>query len=224
MPRPRKSKKRSYRRRRTLAIQTQPMINKSQKVILDYVDQMSIDAGTGVVGAYRFRANGMYDPRFETGGHQPRGYDQWMAFYDHYTVIGSRITVTAFSNSNASTSAAAGYIGIMISDSSIAVAGETIDYVMEQGKSVWKPYTENDGARGVVTCSRTFSAKKFFGCTNVLDREDLKGSTTSDPNEQATFHVWQAPVTGAANPTEVYFTVKIRYIAVLTEPKQLSQS
>ena len=39
---------------------------------------------------FQVRANGLYDPQVSTGGHQPRGFDEFMTTYDMYTVHGSR--------------------------------------------------------------------------------------------------------------------------------------
>ncbi|HIA02129.1 MAG TPA: hypothetical protein EYN66_09490, partial [Myxococcales bacterium] len=49
--------------------------------------------GTAVL-QYRFRANGMFDPQVPLGGHQPRGFDEFMDAYDMFTVLGSKISVS----------------------------------------------------------------------------------------------------------------------------------
>ena len=89
---------------------------KSKKVRLRYVQTFSLDApGSGIATRY-FRANGMFDPDASVGGHQPLYFDQYMAGYDHYTVIGSKIKVTP---SNASTADIVPvYYGVIIDDDS----------------------------------------------------------------------------------------------------------
>ena len=46
-----------------------------------------------------FQANSCYDPDFSGSGHQPMGFDQWMALYSRYRVHASTIRVTTINKS-----------------------------------------------------------------------------------------------------------------------------
>lgn len=60
---------------------------------LRYHTNVVLSSGAGTVGTYVFRANDCYDPDYTSTGHQPMGFDQLMAFYDHFVVSKSKITV-----------------------------------------------------------------------------------------------------------------------------------
>lgn len=51
-------------------------------------------AAAGLTQGYTFRANGLYDPDYTGGGHQPMYRDELAAQYDKYTVVSSWIKVT----------------------------------------------------------------------------------------------------------------------------------
>jgi hypothetical protein len=58
---------------------------------LRYSESVNIDPSLGgVPGVHVFNASSCYDPNTTGIGHQPRGFDQWMAMFDHFTVVGSR--------------------------------------------------------------------------------------------------------------------------------------
>jgi len=62
---------------------------RSKNVTLPYTSTTFTAAATlgGIVGAtFKFALNGMWDPYLSAGGHQPMGFDQWMAFYKRYKV------------------------------------------------------------------------------------------------------------------------------------------
>lgn len=55
---------------------------------------LNADNTTGRTGSdLAFRLNGMYDPYFPTGGHQPMGFDQMIALYNVYTVYKVEVQV-----------------------------------------------------------------------------------------------------------------------------------
>ncbi len=98
--RKRRSRKRRPRRRRrkafnnVMTIRRSPMALKFKATLL-YTDEINLDPGVAGVAAYHsFRANDCFDPD-ETGvGHQPRGFDQIIPMYEHFTVIGSKMKAT----------------------------------------------------------------------------------------------------------------------------------
>jgi hypothetical protein len=55
-------------------------------VTMAYVSRHRLSTTTGSVSVQQFRLNSLFDPDFTGGGHQPMGFDQWSAFYNHYVV------------------------------------------------------------------------------------------------------------------------------------------
>jgi len=47
---------------------------------------------------FQFRLNGLFDPDFSLGGHQPMGFDEWSAFYGRYRVKSAKCKIRAVSN------------------------------------------------------------------------------------------------------------------------------
>ena len=90
-------KRQLARRRRRAPRKKYPLyqpVPDSKVVKMRYVDQFTIDPGLGTAGHISLRANGLFDPYVPVGGHQPYSFDQYMEFYNRYTVLGSKITVT----------------------------------------------------------------------------------------------------------------------------------
>lgn len=64
-------------------------------VDLHYGDYFSLTSTTGSLGSYFFNATSCYDPNNTGTGHQPAGFDQYMALYESYVVEGATFTVQA---------------------------------------------------------------------------------------------------------------------------------
>lgn len=190
----------------------------SQKATHRYATSFNLDPSTGgVLAKHVFSANGMYDPDITGSGHQPNGFDQLATLYNHYTVVGSKITIQCFNYDSAQTQIA----GLSTLADSTGFTGDIFQYV-EQGKSKYVTMGQKgaDRSKKLVT---TFSTKKFFRKSNVMDEDDLKGDDTQNPTEQAYYHVVAAPI-GAVDTAPVQVFVVIEYSAVWHEPKTLAQS
>ena len=86
-------RKGKYRKRKLISNTLSPMPC-SFATKLTYSSNVSINPGAaGTPAAYVYRANGLYDPDLTGGGHQPRGYDQFTPMYNHWTVVGAKVTV-----------------------------------------------------------------------------------------------------------------------------------
>ena len=106
-------------------------------VRLKYVQETSIDTGLASINKIYFRANSLFDPDFTGVGHQPLHYDELNVPYDHYTVYGSKITVTVI---NVTGSAQVpGTMGIFLDDDT-TLTYTTGDQVIEsnQRQSIWR--------------------------------------------------------------------------------------
>ena len=88
------------------------LLKDKMKVTFRYASRIIINPAAAGNGVHVFSANGMYDPDLTGVGHQPRGFDEVMPLYDHYTVIGSKCTVAA-----CNLSTGGGILGIALKDS-----------------------------------------------------------------------------------------------------------
>lgn len=193
-----------------------------------------------------FRANGMFDPEVSLGGHQPRGFDQAMALYSTFTVLGSKISVnwsyagydgpsaldsttssflikTNKVETTAGLSAACAPVMCGIYKGTEALANpSTAAEVMEHDRSVWKPM--NSQQAGIIT-SASARIGSFFGNASLVGAEGYSGSNAADPTEQVQYTVWVARTNGVtAGTCAITGYVTIEYDALFTEPKVLQAS
>lgn len=191
----------------------------SIKVNLRYFD-LGFDLNPGVAGVqdeYVFSANGLYDPDISGTGHQPLGFDQWMSMYDHYTVVGSRITVFG-RNNEASYSQ---FLGVRYSDT----ASVSTDQVrtIENGRCVYRLLGAANDHNDTGSVSMGMNIGKMLGRPQPLNEDSLRGSISGNPAEQAYWHIFAFP-DSAADTSSVRVSVQIEYVAVFTEPKLLATS
>lgn len=189
---------------------------------LRYVDYITIDPPSAGVASYVFRATSLFDPDVTGTGHQPMGFDQLMNRYDHYTVVGAKLTAQFMPVSAANL--VPGLLGCLLSDTGTRVASATsISHLLEHpgrgsiaNTGVLLPKDYN--ARVI----KKFSSKKFFG-KKTINENDYRGTNAASPTENAFFEVYVATV-GTNNPDLTTLLVTIDYIALFTEPKPLAQS
>ena len=111
-------KRKRYRKARNLVLGGFP---KTKIVKLRYVQEITLNSASGVYDVHSFRANSLFDPDYNGVGHQPSNFDRWMEIYNHYTVVGSKITAKYMPSTNPSSNAG-GYFGIMLTDDSTTMA------------------------------------------------------------------------------------------------------
>lgn len=167
---------------------------------------------------YVFSANGCYDPNITGVGHQPRGFDQLMALYDHGVTIHSQIKMQAHSRSTAGTTIP--IVGISLMDSN-TVRTDSNDY-REYGQTKSVLMGQAASNRSVVTVGYAADPNKFLGRSKPLSDPQLKYSIAANPTEQAFWHVWAQNAYG--NLTNVDIIVDILYTVVLIEPVLPTQS
>lgn len=195
---------------------------KSKVVRLRWCEEVTLNPGVGGIASHYFHANGMYHPNITGGGtHDPLGFDQMMAGYDHYTVIGSKIKVTPVNSSNGT--GIPGYYGVILDDNgtfTYTTSAQVIE--SKQGKTAIA-LSQKSINGNQQSAYRSFSAKKFFHKSSIVMAGTYRGSATTNPTEQAYFGLWLGSTAGN-DPNATAFMVEIEYIAVLTEPKFLAQS
>lgn len=193
---------------------------KSRTCKLRYAESININPGAGVAGQYIFSCNSLYDPNVSGTGHQPYGFDQLMALYNHYTVTGARCRVTMIGTDNLVYT-----LGIKLSDSS-SLSSTVPDSLLEQPgfKKKIVSYANAIG-RNYITCN--FSCKKFFRHPSknfILSDDTLSGTSSTNPVEQAYFIIVLAPAIALQDLANCTLQVEIDYVATFTGPKELLAS
>lgn len=188
------------------------------KTNLVYAQQLDLNPGVGgAAAAYVFSCNGLYDPNITGIGHQPRGFDQLMALYDHYVVIAAKIN-WHFGTTNGSVYDQIAAITIQ-DDSTVSV--DMRDY-MERAISISKSFAAGPSGE-TRKLELGVNPNKFLGRSNPLSDPDLKGSDSTNPAESAFFHLAVAPMQ-AVDAQTVNTYVQIEYSAIFIEPKDVSLS
>lgn len=218
-------KKKTYRKKKKkYAVVRQPQIIADSTIVtLRYVDSVNLNAGAATRAYDTWSATSIFDPYVAVGGHQPLGADQWAQFYNHYQVIGAKITAhfTVISTGTVDNT-----IGVVkLSDTSTWTPTD-INTLMEQNKVNYKFLTSGNGSRSYAKVVGYYSPRKFFGLKYPSDEHDLRGTTGdsgTDPTENAYFHVGL----GSANdgdPMLVPVRVVIEYRVKFTERKDIGAS
>lgn len=199
---------------------------KQKLVRLRYVQELEVvTPATGYSKSLPFVANGMYDPYYPIGGHQPKGFDQWMTVYNHYNVVGSKISVKMSGTGQDN------FIwGVTRTPQPNSLENQTLEYILENryNKGYTITGTENGGYANNPTRintirTATYSQKKEYG-KNATSTSELIGNDGANPSDITCFEVWVVPIQGQTSSKTVDFIVTIDFIALLTEPKVLDQS
>lgn len=220
---PRKYKKRPYRKKtykRKKKRTVSPSYPLSNKFLFKtrYVEiNQTLDPGIGGIPVTRvYRLTSLFDPNYSGAGHQPIGFDQIMPMYDHYTVIGARVKVTA-SNLDRDPQ-------ILILQVKDGISLSTnITEMIENGRTNFKTLGGVESSASQKTLTANFSSKRFFS-RNPMASDKNQGTISSSPAENAFLHITVAPTTDGDNTEKVIYSIIIEYIAMLTEPKQLTSS
>lgn len=182
-----------------------------------YYETIDINSAAGSTAIVSFRANGMYDPNYTGTGHQPLYFDQMNAIYNHWTVIGSKITVNC---AHAATSNTNSTVCLYLNDDTTVTP--VLNSLIEQSKAkyVVMPVSNVDPYR----LTMGWSLKKEFGTSKgCLINTTMGGTATADPTEQSIYTVAIFPQN--VSSTQTYnLEILITYIAVWTELKDIGGS
>lgn len=198
--------------------QRRTLLSDRQVVKFRYYETQTFNPGVGTTSVNVYSCNGLFDPNITGVGAQPRGFDQLMALYNHYVVTDARISVkwapVATSSNNY-------IVGVAIRDTNTTDATPVEyaeDYRVRSG-------IQMNGGDSLCT-TIDYNTGEFFGIrkSQVLAREDLRGGTTNNPDEQAYFHVWCAGANPSEDPGSINAYIVIDYVAQLQEHVLPSQS
>lgn len=199
-----------YKRYRSIRTVNSPFPLTTRKKLY-YYDELTLNSA-GTVAYTSYGANCLFDTYLGTGGHQPMGFDQVMTLYNHYEVLGAKITVKFLPNGDQ------WYCGVAIDDDTAYTGALTT--AMEQRGTKAKYMGVN--ATGPVIISKYYSQRKMFG-KSARGTDNQKGTAAANPAEQAVFQIWQAGV-ASADPAACVILVELQFYAQFTELKTLAAS
>lgn len=220
MPRKKKNynrrRRRYYRKKKGWMLKSP--IAKQMITKLKYQTDFSIDPGLATVDAHVFSANGLYDVDITGTGHQPRGWDELITLYDHAVVVGSKIKVNFVQQASAVDTC--NIVGISLKDSS---SEETTGNDYMEGGYVKYGVVNSINANSIKTITYKCNPNKFLSRSKPLSDPYLKNSSSTNPTEQAFWHVWGSGMDGH-NGGLCNINVNIEYLVVFLEPKNPAQS
>lgn len=209
MPTQKKNRTRKNKRRNHIANSPFP---KTRLAKLTYYTEVELDSTGAVPDVHTFKANGMFDPDYSAAGHQPMGFDEYMALYNHFEVISSKMTARFIP------SGARAYVGVFRADDSSSLP--TFETLVEQPANKVKILLGASVKPQTITSY--YSQKKAFG-SRAKGALDQRGGVAGDPTELQYYKLWQRGI-NAVDPASTMVLVRIDYIAKFTEFKTLTGS
>lgn len=210
---------------------------------LRYCDRITSlpDSTTGIL-QIPYLANGMFDPQVSLGGHQPRGFDQFMNQYEVFTVHGSTLAITWMYEyysgptvDGTEPNELVQTMGQIVDTPGLPpvmlglhkgvnqLAAGTFQEQMEKDRTSWRCITSKTGA---VTMKQSMKTSDFFGTTGDLTgREGFTGTDAEDPTNKVYWEIFTQHVaeTNAADIRLVGYLC-IEYDCTFSEPIALGAS
>jgi len=175
--------------------------------------------GGANAGVVQFRANGMFDPDFQIGGHQPSYFDTSASIYDHFRVVSSTIRVEFTTKTFPDQDDNPWVVGVYIDDDGTP-ASLVLDTLCEQPSST-QALLEHGSRKTTIT--KKWNAKSAFG-PGFMGQDSLKGNAAADPTEQQVYTIFGRPVDTGLLTEVIYINVTIAYTAVWTELRDMVAS
>lgn len=185
--------------------------------LLRYCDAINLTSTSGVMSSYVLSANGLYDPDITSTGHQPAGFDQMMASYEHFCVVASNIRAS-FTNTSAATSSPCVALSVNASPTPVTSASQ----ILEDGNITTQRLAPTSSFGNTQTLELGVDIAKFGGVDDLLDNPYYRGDVAANPLEQQYFILQLYNLAGVTSTCEVVF--EIEYTAYFKEPRKLSPS
>lgn len=195
-----------------------PSFGFSYRATLRYHDEVNLGTCSATPASYVMAANGLYDPDITGTGHQPMGFDQLMAFFQHYCVLSSNIRVQFRCGDTTQLFRCA----VAVNRGTSALT--SWNRLVETGDTVYGANASlpiNSGPIPIWYCNRVNIAD-FQHVANMLDQDDLRGTASANPATAISYTLYTAGDASTASVTLA--SVTIEYDAMFTEPLQVAQS
>lgn len=163
----------------------------SVHIRVKYAEFFTLTSTTGALATQFFRANDLYDPDYSGSGHQPKTFDQWMALYTNFRVIGSAIKV-----STVNIDSTPGYVSNAAM--CLTVEADSTDYsdvfeAAESSHSVFKFSSDHtNGFPKESSLTNEVKVATFFGLpqSTIMNDVSFSGSSSASPNKVVYYGVY----------------------------------
>lgn len=151
--------------------------------------------------------------------HQPFGYDQWSALYNHYVVLGAKVTARAVGNTT-TVSAIPGCFGAYIADDTSAYT--SYRSFIENKRGSWRMICNTSDIRSTVVSK--YSPRKFFNIRDPTDNISRIGAAiNASPSESAHVFVYWQPA-DEVTTSSLYVLVTVEQLVLFSERKDTAPS
>jgi len=194
-------------------VKSKPLFGYVARRTVQYYTDISI-TGTSAAGTYVMSANGLFDPDITGTGGQPMGFDQMMVFFNHYTVLRSRIRVV-FDNVTGGGVLAT----VALSTNASSTPTTVVENLIENGDVTFQKLGFAGAFGSSCTLKRTLDVGKYQGLRNIIDDPDMRGDAASNPTEQSYYHLSVWDQVGATS-ISVQAQMLIEYDTIFHEPRK----
>jgi len=176
-----------------------------------------LSSTSGTVASYVFALNGCFDPDITGTGHQPMGFDQMMAFYNHYCVVRTK-AVVRFSSASGN----AGTVCLRVDAGSTPLTD--IERIMEFGGNVTASIEALGafGASKVLDLTVDIAKHQGINPSAILADSTLRGDAAANPAELTYLHVQLWNPAGVTVTSNVY--VMLEFDVWFMEPRDAALS
>lgn len=192
----------------------------SMGATLKYSDVVSVNPGAGTPASYIFRANGLYDCDYTGGGHQPRGFDQYMGLYQRYCVVGCAIKVTANQNSVSANSAIT-YLSVFPANTPSPTISSLYD-IFEQPKCRTNYFSSNSSMPSVKggqpQVTNYVNIGMYLGKDDPTNDDTACGDVSQNPSDLVYFHTYFGSTSTTADLASSDLVVELTFYVVFQRP------
>lgn len=187
-------------------------ISRTLRTKMIYYETVSLNPGIATCATHVFSANGLYDPNITGTGHQPTGFDQLMAIFGEYVVVGSTIKVTFQNNQAGATTAL--QCGIYLSRVT-STSTTPLPYI-ENGNGVYTAAENSGSGSGIKVLNYSCDMSKQTSMDITKD-QTYSGTASSNPSEQRYYFVWVGPLDQASDLGAATVCVEITFDVILRD-------
>lgn len=187
---------------------------------LEYSDRY-VPSGVGGTSHVRvLRGSSCYDPDYSAVGHQPRGFDQIMAFYYNFRVHASRVVVKVVANTVTNAGNASEWTLVPHLDGTLYSG---TDDPHELAEMPYSKHTIMSTNQGVAVLKQYMNTDKMFGYKTNGDR-DLQGDTASNPTKNWHWSIIGQVIDETTTMQNIIVYYRIKYYVEFSNRRELDAS